>query len=146
MANIFDVARYILKKKGPMSTWKLQKLCYYSQAWSVAWTEKPLFPEHFEAWANGPVAPVLFQRHKGKFFVGEKDFPSALEDACGLSYGQRETIDKVLEHYGDWEPYELREQTHSEKPWQDARGTTPEGAPCNTVITLDSMGDYYGGL
>ncbi len=35
MASIFDVAKYILNKAGAMCTWKLQKLCYYSQAWSM---------------------------------------------------------------------------------------------------------------
>ena len=42
MASVFDVAKYILQKSGSMSTWKLQKLCYYSQAWSLAWTEAPI--------------------------------------------------------------------------------------------------------
>lgn len=32
MANIFDVAKYILLKRGRMSVMKLQKLRYYSQA------------------------------------------------------------------------------------------------------------------
>lgn len=49
MAAIFDVAKYILTKSKRMSTWKLQKLCYYSQAWHLAWTERPLFDEDFEA-------------------------------------------------------------------------------------------------
>lgn len=39
VAAVFDVAKYILEKQGRMSTWKLQKLCYYSQAWSLAWTD-----------------------------------------------------------------------------------------------------------
>ncbi len=39
-----------------MSTWKLQKVCYYSQAW-----------------ANGPVCPELFHEHQGKFAVGTDD-------------------------------------------------------------------------
>ena len=43
MATVFDVAKYILHKKKKLSTWKLQKLCYYAQAWSIAWTEHPLF-------------------------------------------------------------------------------------------------------
>ena len=28
MANVFDVAKYILEKLGTLSTMKLQKLCY----------------------------------------------------------------------------------------------------------------------
>ena len=30
-----DVAQYILEKLGAMPAMKLQKLCYYSQAWSL---------------------------------------------------------------------------------------------------------------
>jgi uncharacterized phage-associated protein len=35
MTSVFDVAQYILRRKGQMTTWKLQKLVYYSQAWSL---------------------------------------------------------------------------------------------------------------
>lgn len=45
MANVSDVAAYILQKHGRMTTMKLQKLVYYSQAWSLVWDEKPLFQE-----------------------------------------------------------------------------------------------------
>ena len=65
MSNVFDTATYILEKLGPMSTMKLQKLCYYSQAWSLVWDEEPLFPEEFEAWANGPVCSELFHKTQG---------------------------------------------------------------------------------
>lgn len=32
MADVFDVAAYILQRQGRMTTMKLQKLCYYAQA------------------------------------------------------------------------------------------------------------------
>ena len=57
--SVLDVAASILKQHGPMSTWKLQKLCYYSQAWSLVWDEEPLFSEDIQAWAHGPVIPKL---------------------------------------------------------------------------------------
>ncbi|MBD5559274.1 MAG: DUF4065 domain-containing protein [Clostridia bacterium] len=44
-----------LEKTGPITTMKLQKLLYYAQVWSLVWDENELFPEKFEAWANGPV-------------------------------------------------------------------------------------------
>jgi len=47
MATVFDVTKYILYKCGEMSTWKLQKLCFYSQAWHLAWTGNPIFEEEF---------------------------------------------------------------------------------------------------
>ncbi len=144
MASIFDVAKYILVKQGPLSTWKLQKLCYYSQAWSLAWTEKPLFQEDFQAWSNGPVCPELFHIHRGRFVVCADDI--AQGDPTALSVDQQDTVNQVLEHYGTWEPFALREQTHAEKPWKDARGNLSEGEPSQSPITKESMGEYYGSL
>ena len=132
MATVFDVARYVTEQAGPMSTWKLQKLCYYAQAWSIAWTEAPLFEEDFEAWANGPVCPTLFYAHQGKFYVDAGDFPGG--NISELSDDQIDTINRVLDHYGSWEPYALREQTHAEDPWRNARGSLPEGALSNALI------------
>ena len=66
MANVFDVAKYILEKLGTLSTMKLQKLCYYCQAWSLVWDDTPLFDEKFEAWANGPVCRELFFHTKDR--------------------------------------------------------------------------------
>ncbi len=45
MATVFDVAKYILEKNSEMSTMKLQKLCYYAQAWSLVWDDSPIFDE-----------------------------------------------------------------------------------------------------
>lgn len=145
MSTVFDVAGYILRQLGTMSTWKLEKLCYYSQAWALAWSDNhPLFDDEFEAWANGPVCPNLFHEHKGKYTVNIEDFPSANPDT--LSEDQKDTIDTVLRYYGSKDPYWLREQTHAEDPWKNARGDLPEGAPSHNVISKASMGAYYGAL
>ena len=66
MANVLDVAAYILKRKGSMTTWKLQRLVYYGQAWSLVRDDDALFPEEIEAWANGPVVRALYNAHRGK--------------------------------------------------------------------------------
>src|SRR5689334_14747494 len=47
-----------------ISNLKLQKLCYYAQAWSLALDGKPLFGERIEAWAHGPAIPALYGRFK----------------------------------------------------------------------------------
>lgn len=144
MATVFDVSKYILHKFGKLSTWKLQKLCFYAQAWEIAWTETPIFEENFEAWANGPVCPSLFQAHKGKFVISEDELEYGNPD--NLTEEQKNDIDIVLRDYGDMEPYDLRELSHSEDPWKNARGALPEGARGDTIITKDSMGEYYGSL
>ncbi|GAA6265474.1 DUF4065 domain-containing protein [Ruminococcus sp. f11] len=143
MANIFDTARYILEKSGTMSTMKLQKLCYYSQAWALVWDDAPLFNEDFQAWANGLVCPELFYKTKGKYSANAKDETGGEEN---LSDNQKDTIDKVLEHYGIHDAQWLSQLTHMEDPWMKAREGVPSGMGCNNVITKESMALYYGGL
>lgn len=145
MASVFDVADYILDVKGSMTTMKLQKLCYYSQAWSLAWEDEPIFEEEFEAWANGPVCRELYNAHKGKFKLS-KGYFDKYGSANNLTNIQKNTIDSVLDYYGEWEPQELSGLTHREKPWLDARKNIPFGENCEEVITKESMQQYYGGL
>ena len=55
MAHVQDAAAYILRRQGGMAAMKLQRLCYFAYGYHLAWEERPLFPERFEAWANGPI-------------------------------------------------------------------------------------------
>lgn len=143
MTSIFDAAKYILEKQGSMSTMKLQKLCYYCQAWSLVWDDRPLFEEDFEAWVNGPVCPVLFKQTRGKFSVCADDEPG---DSENLTAEQKDTIDVVLEHYAPHDAQWLSQLTHMEAPWKSARRGLPDNANSSEVITKESMGMYYGGL
>ncbi len=91
MASVHDAAAYILDKTGPITTWKLQKLAYYAQAWSLVWDERPLFQARIEAWANGPVVPALYREHRGLFKVGS--WPKGNPDH--LTKAERETVEAV---------------------------------------------------
>ncbi len=142
MASVFDVAKYILEKQDPMTTMKLQKLVYYSQAWSVVWDEKPMFAEKIEAWASGPVVRELYDEHKGIFQI------SSLEkgNTDNLKIEEKETIDAVLQAYLHKPAQWLSDLTHMEKPWNEAREGIPIGQNCENEITLASMSEYYSGL
>lgn len=143
-ATVHDVAAYVLKRRGPVSAMKLEKLVYYCQAWSLAWDDRALFPERIEAWANGPVVPALYQRHRGEFLV--HDWPGG--EPADLDDVAKETIEGVLDFYGDKSPQWLSDLTHSERPWQLAReraGVGP-GERCEEEITLADMAEYYTSL
>jgi uncharacterized phage-associated protein len=127
---------------GGITTWKLQKLAYYSQAWSLVWDDQPLFPERIEAWANGPVCPVLYDQHKGQFKV--EKLP--LGNVEALTKDEKDTIGKVIEFYSGKSSQELSQLTHAEQPWITARGDLPPGERGRVVIEHDSMAEYYGGL
>lgn len=143
MATVFDVAKYILEKQGRMSTMKLQKLCYYCQAWSLVWDDESLFNEDFHAWANGPVCRELFFKTQGMYAVTAEDETG---DSRNLTSSQTDTIDAVLGHYAPHDAQWLSQLTHMEDPWNKARLGVPAGAGCDNVISKESMAEYYGSL
>jgi uncharacterized phage-associated protein len=143
MASAHDVAAYILRAaRGSMPVMKLQKLVYYSQAWSLVWDDAPLFPERIEAWVNGPVVPSLYDVHRGRYQVDS--WPTG--DPAALSPAQSETVDMVLGFYAKHNSQWLSDLTHSEQPWIDARRGLAPTQRGNAEITLESMAEYYGSL
>lgn len=144
MAQAVDVAKYILAQAGEMTAMKLQKLVYYSQAWSLVWDESPLFDDEIQAWANGPVVPALYGYHRGQFKVNEHTFSDGNIDA--LTPNQQDSVRKVLEALqsksGQW----LSELTHMESPWKDARGDLKLTERSNAVISLAAIHEYYSSL
>ena len=140
-----DVAQYILEKLGEITTIKLQKLVYYCQAWCLVWTEKPLFNEKIEAWANGPVVPELYAAHKGLFSVSPT---SGIGASCNLSTQDRMVVDGVLRTYGNKPAQWLVQLSHMESPWKDARASAcaGPGERSDVEITHAAMAEYYSGL
>jgi uncharacterized phage-associated protein len=131
---VMDVAQYILEQSGPMTSMKLQKLVYYSQAWSTVWDDDVLFNEQVQAWDNGPVVRELWEVNRGKFkIVSVESGKAAIIDAA-----RRETVDRVLEFYGDKNAQWLSDLTHMEDPWKNAFA---QGQ--NTEITPQAMSEYY---
>lgn len=144
-ASVLHVARKILELSDKSPTpLKLQKLTYYSQAWSLVWEDRPLFDEEFQAWANGPVSPLLYSKHKGTYTL-DKDF---LASCSGFDFNDADlrTITEVLKFYGSKDPFYLSELTHKELPWKKARGNTPAGEASSAEITKISMQEYYTGI
>ena len=141
MASVHDVAECILSQTGSITTWKLQKLVYYTQAWHLVWDEEPLFNEEIQAWANGPVCPALYKRHRSYFNV-----TTVRGHTNRLTESERETVEIVVNHYKKFSGQELSDLTHSERPWQEARkGLTPRQRSGRT-ISHESLADYYGSL
>lgn len=137
MATVFDVAKYILDTIGEISTMKLQKLCYYSQAWHLVWEQKPLFNEEFYHWENGPVCRELFNLHQGSFYVSADVIPESLSKG-ELSASQKTVVDKVVEYYGRYDGAQLSELTHKEDPWAKTQS--------NCIIHKDCIKEYYASL
>lgn len=142
MASVHDVAAYTLRKQGNISTWKLQKLVYYSQAWNLAWNEKPLFDAQIQAWANGPVVPELYRLHRKQYSISRWPEGSGRR----LSDPEKETVDSVLAGYGQLAGRQLSVLTHNELPWKNARQGLDPTEPSTRKIKIEDMQNYYAWL
>ena len=145
MAHVQDAAAYILRARGPMSAMKLQKLCYYSYGYHLVWETRQLFSERFEAWANGPVCPELYARHRGQFTLEKGAIAGTPAD---LDDGESESIDLVLHAYGDFTAHQLSVMTHREPPWLNAR-VRAEAVPLERStepLRDDEIFEYFDSL
>jgi len=143
MASVLDVAAYILQITGSVTTMKLQKLAYYSQAWSLVWDEKPLFPDSVQAWVDGPVIPALYQAHKGKFTVRPGDIAG---NAHALTPGEQDVVNRVIEFYGSMTGQQLSQLSHAEAPWREARQGYGSNEIARIEIPHDRIAAYYASL
>ncbi len=140
----FDVANWFVcnldREAGDSITHlKLQKLIFYSQAWSLALNRTAIFEEDFQAWAHGPVLPEVYHAYKG---FGFNSLPSC-ECENNINAEVEEILEEVKRVYGELSARKLEELTHSEDPWKEVRGTLPSEAACNKIISKESLVSYY---
>lgn len=132
-----------------LSVLKLQKLLYYVEAWHVTFFNKQLFNNTFEAWVHGPVCKEIFTRFKythRKFMYSDvsRDDLKPVELTDLEKFNEINShIENVLETYGQYSGLQLEELTHREDPWLNARGELAPSESCDTVISKDSMREYY---
>ena len=123
-----------------LSNHKLQKLLYYAQAWYLAFEDKPLFDEDFEAWVHGPTIPALFYEYKEQF-----GFKPILKEVEKPEFPQevQEFLDDLSDDYFFRDAYELELMVRREDPWIKARGELPRDEPCRAIISKELIKAYY---
>lgn len=137
MSREKQIANYLINRYEKLtdssfgnSELKLQKLMYYIQKHSYAFTGKPMFEEDFIGWVHGPVLRSL--RH---FF----DLPNDRKNIIQLSEDEKYVIDNVIEEYGGFEPWKLRDISHSEKSWIKSRKNLNDDEKGERIIPKDDI-------
>jgi uncharacterized phage-associated protein len=140
--TIADVARFILERFGQMTTMKLQKLCFYTQAWHLVSFKKPLFDADFSAWENGPVSRDLYELHRGKYSVTSIEIPGSRE----LSESKKAFVEAIVGAYCNFSGDELSSISHIEDPWKHAFEESKISGISNILISKTKMQDFYSSL
>ena len=140
-----DIANWFINKfdkdVGDVVTHlKVQKLLYYSEAWSQLLLDRKLFEEEMEAWAHGPVVREVFNEFKEYGWE-----PLTLsKELVNFDEDTESVLIQVLESYGEASAKTLERMTHADEPWIIARGNSSPEARCNTVIKKGSIKNYFG--
>lgn len=145
MATIFDVANYFrwrvdYEAGDNITALKLQKLCYYAQAWHLAFTGNALFEEEFQACDHGPLNRDLwkhYQQPQGWIPIEPDNALWEFEPASVFTSDELETLNEVWDTYGTYGANHLEHLTHQEDPWRLA--------PKNSVIAKSVIQNYYFG-
>lgn len=142
MTNIMEVARYFLSLES-MTHLKLQKICYYAQAWHLALYNNPLVDSKFEAWVHGPVSPKLYRHYKqwGWYEIAKYE-----GDVKNLNNETQNFLNQIFKLYGKFSGEQLEALTHEETPWKKARGNCKNNEICRNVISEDEMRIFYVNL
>jgi len=138
--SVTEIADWFLSRAS-LSPKKLQKLVYYTQAWSNALLHRPIIETEFEAWAQGPVSPELDTKYHEFGWTRISQLgtrPIQLED---------EQINDLL--LSVWVTYqeqganELEILARNELPWQVARIGVPDDENSHQIIDNQMMQKYY---
>lgn len=148
MAAAMDVARQFVwlawngEEPEGLTHMRLQKLLYYAQGWHLAAFGRPLFSGRIEAWKHGPVVKELYPRFAdyGARFISPDDAGDPQ-----LPEQERAFVESVWDEYKRHSAAGLREMTHREPPWLEARGGLADDERCEREITAASMQTFFAG-
>lgn len=147
MAKTLAVARYLIwlaqaeAEPDFLTHMRLQKLLYYVQGWSLATRGKQLFDARFEAWRHGPVVRSIYPH-----FADYRDEPIAASEAGSkieLNDDDKLFVASVWSHYREFSASALRDMTHREPPWIEARRGLPDDANSENVIPVESIQCHF---
>jgi len=144
--KVDQLADYLLceaRQRGVVLTHqKLQKLCYYAQAWWLVLYEEPLIDEDFQAWVPGPVL-VSQQKRFGAFRcnpIVHDLTPSEITEPV------RRHLDEILTVFGADSEDSLERMVCEEAPWIKARGDLSRFEISTSLICKDAIRVYYASL
>lgn len=141
--KIFQVVNWFLAKatcENRITHLALQKMLYFSQAWSSVFNDELLFGENCEAWAHGAVYRDVYNK-----FKGFKYNPLPYVDVeVKLPAEEVEVLEFVWKYYFEvYAPKTLEHICHLEMPYKLARENHEELERCENIIDKSTVREYY---
>lgn len=119
-----------------LTNMKMQKILYYIWVWYGVLYKKSIFNEEPQAWKYGPVFHSVYRNlsHKGSIPMTEDDIRHGCDS---LEENIVSFIGNVLDKYGVFSAYQLKERSHK-SVWKDSYLNTMDN-----TIHLNRAISYY---
>lgn len=134
------LARWLLSRAdGPVTHLKLQKLCFYSYGAALAFGFDREFGGRlcFQAWQHGPVSrDVWFEYRAYRSDPIPPQQPAPLFSLRAIRH-----LDDVLTVYGRLSAWQLRQQSHLERPWRET--FDPQAPREGAIIPTESIRAHF---
>lgn len=122
MLRAIEAAEYLIwladKNEDRITNLKLQKLMYYAQGFSLAKLGHLLFDGQIVAWQHGPVVKEMYEYYKA---YGSNPLPINPIHPRRYKEQEKEILDLIYGLYGQFSGWALRNMTHNEPLWQNAK-------------------------
>lgn len=143
--NATNIAEYFIWKsqqeRSPVTNKKLQKLLYYTQAWSLVLLKEKMFTDDIEAWVHGPAVREVYLKYKD--FGFEPITETVDSQSFKFNDDQVKLMNDIWSVYGCYDAGYLEALSHSEDPWKQARAGLDADAASQNIIDPKIMTTYY---
>ncbi len=140
------IALYVVSSGNEVTNLFLQKVLYYVKGISKIINGESIIAEPCEAWRFGPVFPSVYEKYKD-FGKQEIEVDISKEYVEGLlSEPEKKITDYVLSTFGIYNAWFLKDLTHLEKPWIDARKGLSEDDPSRNLMDDQVIFDYFSAI
>lgn len=133
---------YLLLQASEITPLALQKLLYFAQGFHRAFCDVFLFEEDCEAWVQGPVYRVVYEKYRnyGCHPIEEKELSG---ENINLTEDEKKLLDYVLLYFGCYSGKILELMTHTEKPWRAARKGLMDHESSARIIEKEKIKTYF---
>ena len=137
------IALYIISSGREITNLFLQKILYYVKAISELFEGKSIIMEPCEAWKFGPVFPSVYEKYR-EFGKQEIEISLSKEYVNGLLTKQEKQVtDYVMNTFGIYNAWFLKDLTHHEEPWIAARKGLSEDDASRNLMDEEIISHYF---
>jgi uncharacterized phage-associated protein len=137
------IALYIISSGREITNLLLQKVLYYVKAISELFEGESIILEPCEAWKFGPVFPSVYEKYR-KFGKQEIEINLSKEYVNKLlPESEKRVTDYVMDTFGIYNAWFLKDLTHLEEPWIAARKGLAEDDASRNLMDDEVIFNYF---